>query len=281
MSEENFEEGKPVEEYVRELDDLVIPEEPSSQTTQRLEDIIEPPIKNEKKKPIAIVEPKKDPAPEVPKPTQKPVAPNIPVIPVEQPKIINQDLPPPPEDCEVPKYPSLDGMITKAVERKKVEIFEKAKAEAEQFEARFYDGLVALVNSVANGSVIPLSQNQSQQALPPPTIQVDPKDEELKEIKAQLKIVNGLIEDPRVKNFDVLLEQKTDLLKRKNNLLGISEAVEDKKESDSTVSSQESNEPVKTPNKPTSSVKTIIAGGLASFFGVVLLVVSLGLAHVI
>jgi len=293
MGEENFEEGKPVEEYVRELDDLVIPEEPSSQATQRLEDIIEPPIKNEKKKPIvAAVEPKKDPTPEVPKPTQKPVAPKIPIIPSVPPNG-EQPLPPPPleEENNGSAFPSLDGLISKAVERQKEEIFKKAKSDADQFEQRFYNGLVALVESVASGSVVPLPQ-QSVPQLPPPQPpqeqlinMIHPSDEALKEINGiDLKLMD--------ENY-VGSPSKMALLSRKRFLQGRpltdddlkmyvpSSPVNSKKLDSKTIGKtklvEEQAEGIK---KPT-SVKVLLAGGLASFFGVVLLVVSLALAHLI
>jgi hypothetical protein len=161
MEEENFEEGKSVEDYVDDLNSLKIDPEPNSQTEQRFENVVESPVRNEKKKPV--VEPKKDPVPEVPKPTSKPVAPNIPIV-------INTDLPlppPPPLDEESVTesgYPSFDSMIAKLFTIKDKQYDDEATQKKIDTRKSFYSSLQKIIELAATGSVI-----GTQTSLPPPS----------------------------------------------------------------------------------------------------------------
>jgi hypothetical protein len=87
MVDQEFEEGKQVEDYVAELDALKIEEEPNPESEQRLETIVSPPIRNEKKKTLPKREEAAVPVPQ--RVVERPVEVEPEVVPeiiVEQPK---------------------------------------------------------------------------------------------------------------------------------------------------------------------------------------------------
>ena len=118
-SEESFEEGKTVEEYVADLDSLVIPPEPNPDVEQRLENVVEEPVRNEKKKPV-------QPAPQVqvPPPVHKEPVAQPPVVeqpkPPEQPKIPEPQVPEQPVQVEQ-QFTTLDEYIQRTAEAVKQE----------------------------------------------------------------------------------------------------------------------------------------------------------------
>jgi hypothetical protein len=186
------EKEKSIEELVAELDSIAtIPE------------VFEQPKKEEPKE-----EKPKPKFPEMPNVTQPVIPPVIkPAEIVPLPEEPTVPLPPPPPQPNIELHrPSLDGLITKAIDRKKQQIDEEKEREKQQYENKFYDGLLALVESIASSSVNPapiLTQQVFQQL---PSANVKDNSEAITLIDAQL--------------IDPATKDKLSLLKVKRQLQG-------------------------------------------------------------
>ena len=186
--EQEFEEGKPMEEYVEdlkladELNSLVIPEEPNPDVETRLETVVEEPVRNEKKKPIP--QPKK----EDPKiaPVEVPVTPNAekPVQPiVEQPKISEPQPPiqeaPQPQQQAPPevKFNGIDDYIARAGQQIEENYAAAGKEARKQFINNSYNNLLGIISG--EYVVVPRQavqqQTAPQQEASPQAVQVQPQ----------------------------------------------------------------------------------------------------------
>ena len=186
--EQEFEEGKPMEEYaddsklVDELNNLKIDPEPNPDVETRLETVVEEPVRNEKKKPIP--QPKK----EDPKiaPVEVPVTPNAekPVQPiVEQPKISEPQPPiqeaPQPQQQAPPevKFNGIDDYIARAGQQIEENYAAAGKEARKQFINNSYNNLLGIISG--EYVVVPRQavqqQTAPQQEASPQAVQVQPQ----------------------------------------------------------------------------------------------------------
>jgi hypothetical protein len=223
----DFEEGKPMEEYVdenlvAELNALKIDDEPNPNVETRLETVAEAPIRNEKAKPVVppIVKkelPKEVVAPVVKEPLIE-VPKEAPVIIGPLPKIesTQQNIISPSSEPEVVEQarPSFDGMIQRGLSQKKQMLFEKAQKDYDNTERQFYDNMFALINMAANGSVVPQNQQPVQpQVSPEPLIRIEKDNSEaINSMRDDIrKIDMSLMDlDPASNDFTTLkIEKRT------------------------------------------------------------------------
>jgi hypothetical protein len=155
MVDQEFEEGKQVEDYVAELDALKIEEEPNPESEQRLETIVSPPIRNEKKKtsPLAKTIVKEEPVivpPQKVEVTQQNTSVDqMPIV--EVPKIVESV--PQQASQQQQTFSGLDDYIDKASEAMK-----------QRWRANVYETLLG----VASGQlqVVPVQQAVEQSPVP-------------------------------------------------------------------------------------------------------------------
>ncbi len=211
---QEFEDGKQIEDYVNELDNIPIEKEPSPTATQTMEFVAEAPVRNEKK-------PKKQPeSPKQPQPpaavivppqqaSSTPIPQAPPITPVPEPTPTQEPTPEPtvpspqptPTQNSPPTYNGIDDYIIKT-----------GQAIGKQTEAQFINNTYRNLISVINGELmlVPAQQAQpQQQPAPEPTQAPDPIDT-LRRIEVALK-------DPTLKgnvsNIRELLKLKCELLK--------------------------------------------------------------------
>jgi hypothetical protein len=205
-----FEEGKQVEDYVAELDALKIEEEPNPESEQRLETIVSPPIRNEKKKtsplakPIVKEEPVIVPPQKVEVTQQNTSVDQIPVV--EAPKIVESV--PQQASQQQQTFSGLDDYIDKAAESMK-----------QQWRTNAYQTLFG----VASGQlqVVPV-----QQAVEQPQAQQQPQGrqltkEDLREIVRE-ELPNYIPTQPKIQEQPTTPKtKKTNKLKMMLALCGV------------------------------------------------------------
>ena len=158
--ESEFEEGKQVEEYLdaseleKELNSLEIPPEANSEAEQRMENVVEAPVRNEKKK--------ETPQKEAPWKVAEPPTP----LPVKQPEpVIEKPKPPEPQQPQPvqaePEFKGLDDYIDRT-----------AEAVKQQWRTNAYRTLIGVVTGQLQ-VVQPQAQlpQQSQQTQSQPQVQ--------------------------------------------------------------------------------------------------------------
>ena len=218
-SEENFEEGKSVEEYtdaslVDELNGLQIEPEPfpSGQPLEQVVEVIQKPVKKkeEEKKIVAPVASPKQEVPQVKTPIAEPLQNAVYVAPVEE----ELPLPPPPPEFENANgsHPSFDGVIKNVLSAKRQAIFDRAEKDAAQVETNLYTNLFNAFDAIANGSPLvtsqqsqPIAQPQVLQPVPLP-VQVQPQVIEkivvdnslaINGMKQEIQRIDAVILDPK------------------------------------------------------------------------------------
>ena len=219
-SEENFEEGKSVEEYtadsalVDELNSLQIEPEPfpSGQPLEQVVEVIQKPVKKkeEEKKIVAPVASPKQEVPQVKTPIAEPLQNAVYVAPVEE----ELPLPPPPPEFENANgsHPSFDGVIKNVLSAKRQAIFDRAEKDAAQVETNLYTNLFNAFDAIANGSPLVTSQQQQPIAQPqvlqpvPLPVQVQPQVIEkivvdnslaINGMKQEIQRIDAVILDPK------------------------------------------------------------------------------------
>ena len=127
--------------------------------------------------------------------------------------------------------PSLDDIINRGLEKKKQQIFEKAKVDYENTENRFYDNLFAMIDSAANYSgplqpvPTPPFPPMQQPSIPTPTIikeVVKDNSEAIKLLDFEIaKIQDVIIRSPKGTNLEPLKFIEQSFKKQKATLQGI------------------------------------------------------------
>jgi hypothetical protein len=235
---DNFEDGKPIEEYVNtdslvaELNELEIAVEHSPEATQTLEVVAEPPVRNEKKQ-------KK---PELPKSAAVAITQNTTTnIPQHQPviaepivaspvEIVEESLPnPQPELSNAPAQPqfkTLDEYIAfraqlireqymQAGEKIKEDYQREGEQQSQNFVNGVYGNLVAMINGEA--VLVPANQVPQQQTQPPePQPAPEPVSQQMHSgasVDEQLRRIDAALKDPALAgNRRALLKKKCELL---------------------------------------------------------------------
>ena len=190
--EEEFEEGKQMEEYsdsalVDELNGLKIEEEPNPESEQRLETVVESPIKNEKKKPLPPPPKKDEPKPIQPVQQSKEVKANVPVVNIPEAKPEVKPTPVPKEELPQQPQPVFTG-IDDYIQKTGLQIEENyvlaGREKRKEFVNGAYNNLLGVISGeyviVPRQAVQPATQPEST----PQAVHVQPRlsTEELKAI---------------------------------------------------------------------------------------------------
>jgi hypothetical protein len=206
-----FEEGKELEEYaadpdlVSTLNSLEIPGESSPEATQRMETVAEPPIRNEKAKPlppvvtqpIPKVVPQEFAKPSIPITTTQSIS-SVPVIEVSKiqptnnfvlPPIVETTLPPPPPTiAEVPKQTvgfSFDSILEKGIQQKFAAIDEQGRVEKERVVQSVADKFMKFIEG-ATSDAPQVQQSIPVQPVAPVVVEKDTNKEALRLIDLQI-----------------------------------------------------------------------------------------------
>ncbi len=231
---DEFEDGKELEDYVNELDQLNIEPEPSPEATVRLEDVAAPPVRNEKKKP-----PAKQPEPPKPATAAKPEAPPQPApttpqqAPVQskpdasvavtanapkskpEPQAPQPEAPKPePQQPQQLQFNSIDDYLKYNANEIKKQYSQQGEVASQQYLEEAYKRLVAVVKGEV--VLVPVDQYR-QQTQPQPMTAEKPKEPtvDANQKLVQLELINRAITDPTLKG------NMREFIKRKCELLGV------------------------------------------------------------
>jgi hypothetical protein len=208
MGEENFEEGKTVEEYVDELNQLVIEPErfPEGQPMENVAEIIE---KQQKKK-----EPEKKP--EVSKSTTQTIVstPKIiePVVPVETPHLEVPVVEAPKVAVAEPKRTlnfSIDNLLEKAINKRFEVIDQKAARDKEQIVETVSDTFLRFIEAATSDVPVAPAPKLVPVPLPPepPVI----KEKIVVDNSATIQRIDRMLLDPSTKDKKALYQWKMEL----------------------------------------------------------------------
>jgi hypothetical protein len=209
-----FEDGKQIEEYVSELDNLKIESEPNLEATQTLETVVEAPIRNEKKlkrqpeppKPAVPAPPSPASAAPIASPTQSfPIVPSptqpAPIAPTnKEPEIENIEKPEP----VPPRRLTIDEFIDQQGELLKQEYYRAGDNVKQEFVDNSYKNLTAVINGEVQ--LVPIQQT--------PLPEQQPRQEPIPiNVDDQLRRIDAALKDPALKlNTKALLRKKYELL---------------------------------------------------------------------
>ena len=307
-SEENFEEGKTVEEYtdsalVDELNGLQIEPEPfpSGQHMEQVAEVIQKPVKK-KEEEKKIVAPVASPKQEVPQ-VKTPVVVSVPIVeplqnavyvaPVEE----ELPLPPPPPEFEnaSSSHPSFDGVIKNVLLAKRQAIFDRAEKDAAQVETNLYTNLFNAFDAIANGAPLvtsqqsqPIAQPQVLQPVPVP-VQVQPQVIEkivvdnslaISGMKQEIQRIDAVILDPKSSDdLKSLHLAKVILQKQISKLDGT--YIESSDDASTSQFQVKTSKPAAVKSKKGFNLKMGIAAFGGSVFAGILVWLSLSLMHII
>jgi hypothetical protein len=195
----DFEDGKQVEDYIDELNTLNIEPEHSSEATQRVEDVAEAPVRNQKEQRIRKLVKAEETQP----------FPNVPQQSVPKETLITPEPPTPQHEPVIQQKPmTIDEYIKMQGEMVKQQYVENGEVAKQAFIQNSYRNLAAVINGEV--ALVPVQQIQSQpEPQPTPAIPVDGLDEQIHRIDIALK-------DPLLEP-----EHKALLERKKLKLLGI------------------------------------------------------------
>jgi pyruvate/2-oxoglutarate dehydrogenase complex dihydrolipoamide acyltransferase (E2) component len=200
-----FEDGKPIEEYVAELDKLnldVAEKVPEGQPLEDVVEAVEKPQKKKKEQPQPVITPQ--PSPTKPQEQQPPIPQEkSSSAPQEQSTPEQQSQPEPQQQI----FSGIDDYIQKQREQIEQEYTKQGKIVSQQFVDNSYRNLVAVITGQVR--LVPIEQQQ-----PPPQPQPAPE-KPIVDNTESIRQIDAMLKDPSLKDI------RKALLKRKCDLLGV------------------------------------------------------------